>query len=129
MCPPKIFKKKEGLAGSMITSWSLVQEVTGSDKTFLQKKNVTDCPDLVKRFGGKAELSYYDKIDKHRDNYVQSHINTYCIHLSSRQITSCSEYCRDIKQRYHGTGKTGKTGNLEVHFSRQGKHREFAKKY
>ena len=27
-------------------------------------------------------------------------------------------------QGCHGTGKTG---NLEVHFSRQGKHREFAK--
>ena len=30
------------------------------------------------------------------------------------------------KQGCHGTGKTG---NLKVHFSRQGKHREFAKKY
>ena len=29
-------------------------------------------------------------------------------------------------QGCHGTGKTG---NLKVHFSRQGKHREFAKKY
>ena len=29
-----------------------------------------------------------------------------------------------IRQGCHGTGKTG---NLEVHFSRQGKHREFAK--
>ena len=25
----------------------------------------------------------------------------------------------------HGTGKTGKTGNLVLTFSRQGKHREF----
>ena len=25
----------------------------------------------------------------------------------------------------HGTGKTGKTGNLTLTFSRQGKHREF----
>ena len=32
-------------------------------------------------------------------------------------------------QGCHATGKRGKTGNLEVHFSRQGKHREFAKKY
>ena len=32
----------------------------------------------------------------------------------------------DIFQGCHGTGKTG---NLKVHFSRQGKHREFAKKY
>ena len=32
-----------------------------------------------------------------------------------------------LHQGCHGTGKTGKTGNLEVHFSRQGKHREFAK--
>ena len=29
-----------------------------------------------------------------------------------------------IHQGCHGTGKTG---NLKVHFSRQGKHREFAK--
>ena len=29
-------------------------------------------------------------------------------------------------QGCHGTGKTG---NLKVHFSRQGKHREFVKKY
>ena len=32
-------------------------------------------------------------------------------------------------QGCHGTGKTGKTLNLKVHFSRQGKHREFAEKY
>ena len=31
-----------------------------------------------------------------------------------------------LTQGCHGTGKTG---NLEVHFSRQGKHRDFAKKY
>ena len=31
-----------------------------------------------------------------------------------------------LVQGCHGTGKTG---NLKVHFSRQGKHREFAKKY
>ena len=31
-----------------------------------------------------------------------------------------------LEQGGHGTGKTG---NLDVHFSRQGKHREFAKKY
>ena len=31
-----------------------------------------------------------------------------------------------LNQGCHGTGKTG---NLNVHFSRQGKHREFAKKY
>ena len=29
------------------------------------------------------------------------------------------------KQGGHGTGKTGKTGNLVLTFSRQGKHREF----
>ena len=34
--------------------------------------------------------------------------------------------CDRITQGGHGTGKTG---NLDVHFSRQGKHREFAKKY
>ena len=31
-----------------------------------------------------------------------------------------------LLQGCHGTGKTG---NLKVHFSRQGKHREFANKY
>ena len=31
-----------------------------------------------------------------------------------------------VRQGCHGTGKTG---NLKVHSSRQGKHREFAKKY
>ena len=39
-----------------------------------------------------------------------------------------------LKQRHysnciqggHGTGKTGKTGNLVLTFSRQGKHREFS---
>ena len=31
-----------------------------------------------------------------------------------------------VIQGCHGTGKTG---NLKVNFSRQGKHREFAKKY
>ena len=31
-----------------------------------------------------------------------------------------------LDQGCHGTGKTG---NLKVHFSRQGKHRKFAKKY
>ena len=30
-----------------------------------------------------------------------------------------------LGQGCHGTGKTGKTGNLNVLFSRQGKHREF----
>ena len=30
---------------------------------------------------------------------------------------------------FQGCHGTGKTGNLKVHFSRQGKHREFAKKY
>ena len=30
-----------------------------------------------------------------------------------------------IPQGGHGTGKTGKTGNLVLTFSRQGKHREF----
>ena len=29
------------------------------------------------------------------------------------------------RQGGHGTGKTGKTGNLVLTFSRQGKHREF----
>ena len=29
------------------------------------------------------------------------------------------------EQGGHGTGKTGKTGNLVLPFSRQGKHREF----
>ena len=31
--------------------------------------------------------------------------------------------------KVQGCHSTGKTGNLKVHFSRQGKHREFAKKY
>ena len=31
----------------------------------------------------------------------------------------------NIQQGGHGTGKTGKTGNLVLTFSRQGKHREF----
>ena len=30
---------------------------------------------------------------------------------------------------FQGCHGTGKTGNLKVHFARQGKHREFAKKY
>ena len=30
-----------------------------------------------------------------------------------------------VIQGGHGTGKTGKTGNLVITFSRQGKHREF----
>ena len=30
-----------------------------------------------------------------------------------------------LVQGGHGTGKTGKTGNLVLTFSRQGKHREF----
>ena len=30
-----------------------------------------------------------------------------------------------LRQGGHGTGKTGKTGNLTLTFSRQGKHREF----
>ena len=32
---------------------------------------------------------------------------------------------RTQHQGGHGTGKTGKTGNLVLTFSRQGKHREF----
>ena len=32
-----------------------------------------------------------------------------------------------MKEQDQGGHGTGKTGNLEVHFSRQGKHREFAK--
>ena len=32
---------------------------------------------------------------------------------------------RRMDQGGHGTGKTGKTGNLVLTFSRQGKHREF----
>ena len=31
----------------------------------------------------------------------------------------------EVVQGGHGTGKTGKTGNLVLTFSRQGKHREF----
>ena len=37
-------------------------------------------------------------------------------------------YCKTEKVNQGGHG-TGKTGNLDVHFSRQGKHREFAQKY
>ena len=44
-----------------------------------------------------------------------------------RSITFHAGCCCHYKiQGCHGTGKTG---NLKVHFSRQGKHREFAKKY
>ena len=34
-----------------------------------------------------------------------------------------------IENIIQGGQGTGKTGNWDVHFSRQGKHREFAKKY
>ena len=34
-------------------------------------------------------------------------------------------YRSNMNQGGHGTGKTGKTGNLVLTFSRQGKHREF----
>ena len=38
-----------------------------------------------------------------------------------RNLTLYHKYLQDG----HGTGKTGKTGNLVLTFSRQGKHREF----
>ena len=34
-------------------------------------------------------------------------------------------FSHNQQQGGHGTGKTGKTGNLTLTFSRQGKHREF----
>ena len=40
-------------------------------------------------------------------------------------LFSVSLYGPGIIQGGHGTGKTGKTGNLVLTFSRQGKHREF----
>ena len=49
--------------------------------------------------------------------------------LPSRWVTypsTCTPGRISEEQGCHGTGKTG---NLKVHFSRQGKHREFAKKY
>ena len=37
---------------------------------------------------------------------------------------TCYNPIFNIDQGGHGTGKTGKTGNLVLTFSRQGKHRE-----
>ena len=48
---------------------------------------------------------------------------------SPRQNTDILSKVSDViiksTQGGHGTGKTGKTGNLTLTFSRQGKHREF----
>ena len=43
-------------------------------------------------------------------------------------ILKCNDFgfnVAEVLQGGHGTGKTGKTGNLTLTFSRQGKHREF----
>ena len=49
----------------------------------------------------------------------------------SQEITGSDGEVHQLDRNICGQGchGTGKTGNLKVHLSRQGKHREFAKKY
>ena len=55
-----------------------------------------------------------------------------CRHISLHRVPNTHAQCGCTPcdwwrgtQGGHGTGKTGKTGNLTLTFSRQGKHREF----
>ena len=48
--------------------------------------------------------------------------------LGLRTKEGLPEKVRNIKVTIQGGRGTGKTGNLDVNFSRQRKHREFAKK-
>ena len=52
-------------------------------------------------------------------------LNSYCNmkHIFSDNVVY--SFGQELEQDGHGTGKTGKTGNLVLTFSRQGKHREF----
>ena len=51
--------------------------------------------------------------------YCASQLHTQNIDMDTKNLFTT------LQQGGHGTGKTGKTGNLVLTFSRQGKHREF----
>ena len=87
-----------------------------------------------------SKLDFVSKLENVTDLYMGWIITLYGLWLSKSDfplasfVTCLVFLCPRLNaenfllcQGGHGTGKTGKTGNLEVHFSRQGKHREFAK--
>ena len=84
----------------------------------------------------------YDFYQRHRDAFRRMWVEQVrCLLLVTARIRWMGEdnvltrvcLCLFMRGTYlpadrGGGGGTGKTGNLKVHFSRQGKHREFAKK-
>ena len=49
--------------------------------------------------------------------------------LSAEDVNVRVDFISKRSQVWQGCHGTGKIGNLDVHFSRQGKHREFTKNY
>ena len=76
---------------------------------------IRTCCAVLCKFGGEGKLSVVKIVLK-------------SIGLGSRILVKVEQLKAFVKLvGGHGTGKTGKSGNFNVHFSRQGKQREFAK--
>ena len=83
-----------------------------------------------------SRLTYYGKHFSGHKVIALYHFHSAIFHkikITSVKFHKIKKVClnfnfqpsRSHYQGGHGTGKTGKTGNLVLTFSRQGKHREF----
>ena len=66
------------------------------------------------------------KLGVEADEFCVVFTSDYCDHVRKANTVTTVNKLVIGKQGGHGTGKTGKTGNLVLTFSRQGKHRNFA---